>query len=161
MKTPSTAVKGAALAGIASLEPSKVAEYSNQVDLTNVSDDIMNVLLPVIVKNKLDKHMPAIASVAAFYPFVKFQNPTLGAAAEEGYQWIMSSDNTKATEKLIKIMGQVKGELESNPQAKMMMLQVLKDGLNRKMQVLKANPTNPLVKKQIDSLNKTIESYTK
>ena len=58
-------------------------------------------------------------------------------------------------------MGQVKGELESNPQAKMMMLQVLKDGLNRKMQVLKANPTNPLVKKQIDSLNKTIESYTK
>lgn len=161
MKTPSTAVKGAALAGIASLEPSKVDTYSNQVDLSNASEDIMNVLLPIIVKNKLEKHMPAIASVAAFYPFVKFQNPTLGASAEEGYQWIMSSDNAKATEKLIKIMGQVKGELESNPQAKMMMLQVLKDGLNRKMQVLKANPTNPLVKKQIDSLNKTIESYTK
>jgi aminopeptidase N len=38
--------------------------------------------------------MANIAQVAAaFYPFVKFQNPELGKSAEEGYNWIMSSDN--------------------------------------------------------------------
>lgn len=103
--------------------------------------------------------MPAIASTAAFYPFLKFQNPELGAAAEDGYNWIMSSDNLKATENVTKILTQVKGQIGNNPQAKMMIVQILKEGLAKKMAVLKANPSSPTINQQIDLINKTIEAY--
>jgi aminopeptidase N len=65
-------------------------------------------LLPIIVKNKVTSQMPNIAPLAAFYPFIKFQNPELGKSAEEGYNWIMSSDNLKATENMTKILGYAK-----------------------------------------------------
>ena len=103
--------------------------------------------------------MPAVASVAAFYPFVKFQNPELGASAEEAFNWIMSSDNLKATSNITSTLKMVKSQIGQNPQAKMMIVQILKDGLAKKMQVLKANPTSPTINQQIDLLNKTIEEY--
>ncbi len=103
--------------------------------------------------------MPAIARTAAFYPFITFQNHELGAVAEEAFNWIMSSDNVKATEKLTKLLGQVKGEIDNNPQAKMMIVQILKDGLEKKMQVLKANPSSPTIHQQVDAINKVIDAY--
>ena len=103
--------------------------------------------------------MSAIAQTAAFYPFLKFQNPTLGAAAEDGFNWIMSSDNLKATQNVTKVLTQVKGQIGENPQAKMMIVQILKDGLAKKMQVLKANPSSTTINQQIDAINKAIEAY--
>lgn len=103
--------------------------------------------------------MPAIASTAAFYPFIKFQNPELGASAEDGFNWIMSSDNLKATENVTKVLTQVKKQIGENPQAKMMILQILKDGLAKKMTVLKANPSSSTINQQVDALNKAIEAY--
>ncbi len=98
--------------------------------------------------------------MAAFYPFIKFQNPELGKSAEEGYNWIMSSDNLKATENVTKILGYAKNQIGDNPQAKMMVVQMLKDGLNKKMELLKQNPQNAAgINKQIDVINKTIENY--
>jgi aminopeptidase N len=50
--------------------------------------------------------------------------------------------------------------MEDNPQAKMMMVQMLKDGLSKKMELLKQNPQNAAsINKQIDVLNKAIENY--
>lgn len=155
----SNAVKGASLAGISVVDPSRVTALADKVDLENASEEMMTTLLPIIVQNKIEKQMPAIASAAAFYPFLKFQDPKLGAAAEEGFNWIMSSDNLKATENLTKILGQAKGQIAQNPQAKMMIVNMLKDGLNKKMQVLKANPQSPTINQQVDLINKTIESY--
>ncbi|MPN26635.1 hypothetical protein SDC9_174060 [bioreactor metagenome] len=103
--------------------------------------------------------MPAIAQTAAFYPFIKFQNPELGASAEEAFNWIMNSDNLKATENLTKVLTQVKSQIGQNPQAKMMIVQILKEGLAKKMQVLKANPSSPTINAQIDAINKAIEAY--
>ena len=159
MNAVSNAVKGSSLSGIAVVDPSKVATLASTIDLEGASDDLIAELLPIIVKNKIEKQMPAIASTAAFYPFVKFQNPELGAAAEDGYNWIMSSDNLKATENVTKILTQVKGQIGNNPQAKMMIVQILKDGLAKKMAVLKANPSSPTINQQIDLINKTIEAY--
>lgn len=155
----SNSVKAASLSGIASLDPAKVASLAGNIDLENASEEMMTSLLPVIVKNKIEKQMPAIASTVAFYPFIKFQNPDLGAAAEEGYNWIMSSDNLKATEKVAKILTQVKSQIGENPQAKMMIVQILKDGLSKKMEVLKNNPKSPTINQQVDALNKAIEAY--
>ncbi len=155
----SNAVKAASVSAMTSLDPAKAASLMGKLDLTNASDDILEQLLPVIVKNKIEGQMPAIARTAAFYPFIKFQNPELGAVAEEAFNWIMSSDNVKATEKLTKLLGQVKGEIDNNPQAKMMIVQILKDGLEKKMQVLKANPSSPTIHQQVDAINKVIDAY--
>ena len=73
----------------------------------------------------------------------------------------MSSDNLKATENLTKILGQAKGQIGNNPQAKMMIVQILQDGLAKKMQVLKANPSSKTINAQIDLINKAIEAYKK
>lgn len=155
----SNAVKGASLGAIAISDPSRVAALANQLDLEQADDELISLLLPTIVKNKVEKQMPAVASVAAFYPFVKFQNPELGASAEEAFNWIMSSDNLKATSNITSTLKMVKSQIGQNPQAKMMIVQILKDGLAKKMQVLKANPTSPTINQQIDLLNKTIEDY--
>ena len=155
----SNSVKAASVSAIAATNPSKAVTLISTLDLSSASESMMEQLLPIIVKNKIENQMPSIARVAAFYPFIKFQNPELGASAEEGFNWIMSSDNSKATEKLTKLIGQVKGELENNPQAKMMMVQILKDGLAKKMQVLKANPSSPTIHQQVDAINKVIDSY--
>lgn len=159
MNAISNSVKGSSLSGISLVDPAKVATLADKIDLESAGEDLISELLPVIVKNKIEKQMPAIASTAAFYPFIKFQNPELGAAAEEGFNWIMSSDNVKATENVTKILTQVKKQIGENPQAKMMISQILKDGLAKKMTVLKANPSSPTINQQIDALNKAIEAY--
>ena len=155
----SNSVKGSSLTGISLVDPAKVASLADKIDLEGASDDLISELLPVIVKNKIEKQMPAIASTAAFYPFIKFQNPELGASAEDGFNWIMSSDNLKATENVTKVLTQVKKQIGENPQAKMMILQILKDGLAKKMTVLKANPSSSTINQQVDALNKAIEAY--
>ena len=155
----SNSVKANSLTGIAAVDPARVVVLAEKVDLNGASDDLILELLPIIVKNKIEKQMPAIAATVAFYPFLKFQKPELGASAEEGFNWIMSSDNLKATEDLTQVLTQVKGQIGNNPQAKMMIVQILKDGLAKKMMVLKANPSSPTINKQIDLINKTIEAY--
>jgi len=159
MTAVSNAVKGASLAGIADLDPNKAAAAIANIDLNGASEDLMSKLLPIIVSNKVEKQMPAIATTVAFYPFIKFQDPKLGKSAEDGYNWIMSSDNLAATEKVTKVLVQAKSQMPDNPQIKMMISQMLKDGLAKKMEVLKNNPNSPTINQQIDAINKTIEAF--
>lgn len=155
----SNAVKGSSLAGIAELDPSKAVTAIENIDLNGASDDLISKLLPLIVSKKIEKQMPAIGTTVAFYPFIKFQDPTLGKSAEEGYNWIMSSDNLKATEKVTKVLQQAKSQMPDNPQVKMIIVQMLKDGLAKKMEVLKANPNSATINQQIDAINKAIEAF--
>ncbi|MGE8552373.1 MAG: M1 family metallopeptidase [Chryseobacterium jejuense] len=160
MNAVSNAVKGSSLGAILAIDPSKANSLADKIDLDGASDELQAQLLPIIVKNKVGSQMPKIAPLAAFYPFIKFQNPELGKSAEEGYNWIMSSDNLKATESVTKILGYAKNQIGDNPQAKMMVVQMLKDGLSKKMELLKQNPQNAAsINKQIDVINKTIENY--
>lgn len=155
----SNAVKASSLAGMAEMDPAKAATSIEKIDLDGASDDLISKLLPIIVKNKIEKQMPAIGQTVAFYPFIKFQDPVLGKSAEEGYNWIMSSDNLKATEKITKVLVQAKSQMPDNPQIKMMIGQMLKDGLAKKMEVLKNNPNSPTIHQQIDAINKSIEAF--
>ena len=159
MNAVSNSVKANSLAGIAAVDPSRIASLADKIDLEGADEEVIAELMPIIVKNKIEKQMAAIASTAAFYPFIKFQKPELGDAAEAGFNWIMSSDNLKATENVTKVLTQVKGQIGQNPQAKMMIVQILKDGLEKKMVVLKANPSSSTIHQQIDLINKTIEVY--
>ena len=155
----SNAVKAASLLAIAENNPAKAAELSAKMDLSDASEDLIGKLLPTIVNNKIEKHMPVIGQTVAFYPFIKFQDPALGKTAEEGFNWIMSSDNLKATESVTKILMMAKSQIPDNPQVKMMLVQMLKDGLAKKMEVLKNNPSSPTINQQVDAINKVIEAY--
>ena len=159
MNAVSNSVKANSLAGIAAVDPSRIASLADKIDLEGADEEVISELMPIIVKNKIEKQMAAIASTAAFYPFIKFQKPELGDAAEAGFNWIMSSDNLKATENVTKVLTQVKSQIGQNPQAKMMIVQILKEGLAKKMSVLKANPSSSTINQQIDLINKTIEAY--
>ena len=159
MNAVSNSVKANSLAGIAAVDPSRIASLADKIDLEGADEEVIAELMPIIVKNKIEKQMAAIASTVAFYPFIKFQKPELGDAAEAGFNWIMSSDHLKATGNVTKVLTQVKGQIGQNPQAKMMIVQILKDGLEKKMVVLKANPSSSTIHQQIDLINKTIEVY--
>jgi len=156
----SNAVKGSSLNALLSIDPSKASSLADKIDMKGASDELRAQLLPIIVKNKIVSQIENIAPLATFYPFIKFQNPELGKAAEDGFNWIMTSDNLKATESITKVAGYAKNQMADNPQAKMMMLQMLKDGLSKKMELLKQNPQNAAsINKQIDIINKAIENY--
>lgn len=156
----SNSVKTNSLAAIITVDPSKANTLADKIDLEGASEDLLNQLLPVVVKNKVTSQMANITPVVAFYPFIKFQDPELGKVAEEGYNWIMSSDNLEATENITKILGQAKGQMGDNPQVKMMISQMLKDGLNKKMELLKQNPQKASnINPQIDVINKAIENF--
>jgi len=156
----SNSVRGNSLAAVVAIDPAKVNALADKIDLEGASEEMLTQLLPIVVKNKVTSQMANIASVAAFYPFIKFQNPELGKVAEEGYNWIMTSDNLKATESITKILGQAKGQMGDNPQVKMMISQMLKDGLTKKMELLKQNPQNAAsINPQIDAINKAIENF--
>ncbi|AZA99654.1 M1 family peptidase [Chryseobacterium joostei] len=160
MSAVSNAVKGNSLGAILAVDPSKANNFADKIDLEGASEELQAQLLPIIVKNKVTSQMSNIARIAVFYPFIKFQNPELGKAAEDGFNWIMTSDNLAATESITKIAGYAKNQMTDNPQAKMMMVQMLKDGLSKKMELLKQNPQNAAsINKQIDTLNKAIENY--
>ncbi len=155
----SNSVKGNSLGALAQLDPKRVIALADKVDLDNASEDLMNILLPHIVNNKIEAQMPAIATTVAFYPFIKFQDPVLGDSAEKGYNWIMSSDNLKATANVTKVLTQVKKELDNNPQAKMMIVNMLRDGLSKKVEALRENPSSASLNQQVDLINKVIDTY--
>lgn len=156
----SNAVRGSSMSAILTIDPSRANSLADKIDMKGASEELQAQLLPVIVKNRITSQIENIAPLATFYPFIKFQNPELGKAAEDGFNWIMTSDNLKATESITKIAGYAKNQMADNPQAKMMMFQMLKDGLSKKMELLKQNPQNAAsINKQIDVLNKAIENY--
>ncbi|MDR6464340.1 M1 family metallopeptidase [Chryseobacterium sediminis] len=156
----SNAVRGSSMSALLTIDPSRANSLADKIDMKGASDELRAQLLPIIVKNRITSQIENIAPLATFYPFIKFQNPELGKSAEDGFNWIMTSDNLKATESITKIAGYAKNQMADNPQAKMMMVQMLKDGLSKKMELLKQNPQNAAsINKQIDVLNKAIENY--
>ncbi len=127
------------MAAIAQTEPERVKSLADKIDLSGASEELITTLLPTIVKNKIESQMPHIGGLVAFYPFLKFQNPELGSVAEEGFNWIMTSDNLKATESITKILGQAKSEIPDNPQVKMMIIQMLQNGVSKNGTAKKLN----------------------
>lgn len=155
----SNSVKGNSLAALFKIEPAKVAALADKLDLDGANEELIMAMLPVIVENKIESQLPAVAQVAAFYPFLKFQDAKLGASAEAAFNMIMTTDNLKATQNLTKVLKMTSGQLSDNPQAKMMISQMLKDGLAKKMETLRKNPKSESLQRQVELMNAAIEAY--
>ena len=67
-------------------------------------------------------------------------DPKLGAIAEKGFNLIMESDDVKATEAIVEI---------------------LKNGLAKKVKLLRENPQSNSLNVQVESIQKVIDEYQK
>ena len=159
IQSVSYSVQGNSAYGIAKIDSVNSKSLLEKIDLESTNEDLITLLLPTIVNNKMEKHQVAIASTVAFYPFLSFQKPDLGKVSEDGFNWIMDSDNTQAVVKLTKILKQVKSHINDNIQAKSVIYNMLKSGLERKISVLKNNPKSESLNKQIELLHQVIEIY--
>lgn len=159
MNEVSNAIKAASLLGISELTPEKLINYLDKVELNRVGEKTIKQLLPIIIDNKIEKHLPAIAETVVFYPFIKFQDVEFGKTAERGYDWMMNTDNLSSTSKMVSVLRQLKSQLGGNPQAKMMMREVIQKGVDAKMKLLKANPQSKTLNKQVELLNGILNEY--
>ncbi|AZA80916.1 peptidase M1 [Chryseobacterium lactis] len=156
----SNAVKSNSLMAIMEIKPSMAESLVNKIDLSEASKNMLIKMFPIIVRNKVTSQLQYITSIVAFYPLIKLQDPELGKSAEEGFNLIMSSDNTLATEGITKILSQAKTEMLKDKDAKKMITQMLQEGLEKKKDFLKQNPQKAeSLNKQIAALNKIIEEY--
>ena len=159
IQSASYSVQGNSAYGIAKIDSANSKSLLEKIDLESANEDLITLLLPTIVNNKMEKHQVAIASTVAFYPFLAFQKPNLGKVSEDGFNWIMDSDNTQAVVKLTKILKQVKSHINDNIQAKSVIYNMLKSGVERKISALKDNPKSESLNKQIELLHQVIEIY--
>lgn len=159
IQSASYSVQGNSAYGIAKIDSANSKSLLEKIDLENANEDLITLLLPIIVNNRMEKHQVAIASAVAFYPFLVFQKPNLGKVSEDGFNWIMDSDNTQAVVKLTKILKQVKSHINDNIQAKSVIYNMLKSGVERKISALKDNPKSESLNKQIELLHQVIEIY--
>ncbi len=160
MDAVSNAVKANSLIAINTTDSLKMKTVIDRLDLSGASKDIIIRMLPIVVENKIDSQMQYIVSIVAFYPLIKPNNPELGKVAEEGFNRIMESDNSKATEGIVRILIQAKSEMMKNVETKKAIYNMLEAGLNKKNEYLKSNPQHKeSVNKQIIALKQLIEEY--
>lgn len=160
MDAVSNAVKANSLIAINTADPLKMKTVIDRLDLSGASKDIIIRMLPIVVENKIDSQMQYVVSIVAFYPLIKPNNPELGKVSEEGFNRIMESDNSKATEGIVRILIQAKSEMMKNVETKKAIYNMLEAGLNKKNEYLKSNPQHKeSVNKQIIALKQLIEEY--
>lgn len=157
ISAPSTAMKSASFLGIANLSPEKIKNFSEKIDLTHAPTPITEHLIPIIVKNKLEKHAKDIAGTCAFYPFIQYNSPDLGDSAKEGFFWIMQNDFPQAVENITKNLVQVKKEIPAGTEN--VFKEILKIGLDEKMKTLKNSPDNHSLLHQVELLNQALKVY--
>jgi len=161
LKSISNSVKINSLIALYFIDPKKAVNSIDEIELDGVDRDLLEHLLPIIVKNKKFKHLPAVSGLVALYPFVKFNNPENVKNAQEAYNMIMKSEDLEATENIIKTLNKFKSRINENFQAKMIVVDMLKSVLDIKKDLLKKDPQNANLHKQIDLINSSIIVYSK
>ena len=81
-------------------------------------------------------------------------------AINNGAVAVVCSENIPIPENITKILGQAKSQIGDNPQVKMMIVQMLKGGLEKKMKMFRENPDNYSLNRQVELINKAINNYS-
>lgn len=103
---------------MATVAPEKIVTYADKIDLNNASEGLISTLLPIIVKNKITKQMPAIAETAAFYPFIKCRILKKVRLRKMLITGLWDRIIQKRQNALQKVLGLAKSQVGENPQAK-------------------------------------------
>lgn len=159
VKSPSFSVQAAAVNGILKKDPSRINEFKN-LDLKVIQNNplLISEFLETWIQNNDTSKLDMICEHVAFYVFTQFENPSLGAKLEKGFNWMMSSDHTSSTQKLSSLYKQIVNYYGSNnPSLKVMLKNTAQKGLTLKTQANQNKPSASL-QKQIEILNDLISS---
>lgn len=86
--------------------------------------------------------------------------PKLGAIAEKGFNLIMESNDVKATEAITKIFRNYTSVFKE-PQVRGIIVEILKNGLAKKVKLLRENSQSNSLNMQVESIQKVIDEYQK
>lgn len=138
----SSAVKNAALNGLAHTQPALAKEFLEKANPKKLTADQLSGLAGVIVDNQMQQYLDTLLPYIVYYPFVK--DPEMAANFQKAYRWAMHFDDTPMTEKLCKGLKEIVEDTE-NPFAQQVLKNVIDEGVNIKKSL---SPTNS-VEKQI------------
>ena len=147
VKIPSRSIKVAAASGLVALDPSLASQYIDKIDLKSLNFEQFMTFYPYILKSKDEKYLPILLDKVIYYPLYPEQYQ---APIKEGFNWLMSTDNTELTKKAAKTLGNVFGWFSEDE--KKLLRKVSEDGLKIKEDLLKKNPNSESVKAQIELL---------
>lgn len=159
LTSKSFSVQAAAAVGVLRLDPTKtteLAKLSDEVLATN--PNLIGELLPKWIADNDKSKLKVAAESVAFYLFTKYEDPTLGGKLEEGFNWVLSSDDMNSTKKIASVYKQVhKYYAKENPQLTMMLKNLLDQAIGLKVKANQAAPSKGL-EEQIKILNDAKES---
>ena len=147
VKIPSRSIKVAAAAALVALDPSLAAQYIDTIDLNVLSPEQFMVFYPYMLQSKDEKYLPSLLDKVIYYPLYP---ESYQAPIKEGFDWLMSVDNTELTKKVTQVYGNKFGWFTEDQ--KELLKKAAEEALRIKEDLLKKNPNAASVKEQIELL---------
>ena len=147
VKIPSQSIKVAAAAALVALDPSLAAQYIDTIDLNVLSPEQFMVFYPYMLQSKDEKYLPSLLDKVIYYPLYP---ESYQAPIKEGFDWLMSVDNTELTKKVTQVYGNKFGWFTEDQ--KELLKKAAEEALRIKEDLLKKNPNAASVKEQIELL---------
>lgn len=159
LKSESFSVQAASASGIVRISPERAKEFSTLDDeVLKSSEGLIGELIDDWISKNDTSKFSVIADVVAFYFFTQFENPTLGAKLERGFNWMLSTDDLTSTQKIAKTYSQVYDYYaKTNPQLGVVLKNLTDNAINLKVKANRENPSASF-EKQIQILNEAKQS---
>lgn len=123
LKSPSFSVKGSAIAALFAIEPDAALNEAYAIKDKITRKHMSSQLVPIFIRGRVTAEMPYVAENLIGGMFF-IDDKKLQAIYAEGFQWVASSDNEEATQKLVDSFVET-GKKYKQYGADKMMLQVL------------------------------------
>ena len=159
LKSKSFSVQAAAAVGLLRLDPSKVSELHSLEDEVLMSNaKLIGEMLPTWIANNDKSKLKVAAEAVAFYLLTKYEDPVLGGKLEQGFLWVLSSDDMNSTQKIASTYKQVhRYYAKDNPGLTMLLRNLVDQAISLKVQANQKSPSKNF-EEQIQLLNETKEA---
>ncbi len=154
LKVNSAAISLASLSGMYEVDPTFAIEYvkKNPMEIKEL-DDFSFILAKIYIEGKDESQIENIAKFVNMYPFLQVEEDA--AIFKEGYDWVVQSDNLRATQNLGDAFVDTAIMFKKYGLAKRL-IPMVEDAVKAK-QALHSQTKSDSILKQIDYLQKTIE----
>lgn len=144
LKSESYNVQSAAVTGIIKNQPQRAEEFSNLPnEVLESSPELIGELLQSWMAENDQSKLKVAADAVAFYFFTQFENPTLGAKLEKGFNWVLSNDDIGSTKKIADTYTQVyRYYAKDNPQLGVVLKNMIDKAIELKVKANRENPSS-------------------
>lgn len=160
LESISYSVQAESLLGIMKLDAEKAIGYSDRFDkeIYVNSHELLAAFIPHWKSQDNTNYLSSAAEFAAFYSFIAMQeDQSLARSSEEAFVWIMQTDHSEATQKVMEYQLQAYNQLKDlQPMALPFLKQMTERALRLKVQAAQNNPS-PSMEKQVENIQSTLE----